>query len=181
MVQVVVERIDEDPVQDPLLAWHQAVAPRTVASMAWEPPSRLKDSRLAPGAARVTWRKGLDTFIACRRPGAVHGISDAVVIGLVTPRVRDWRPGWQPVETTERVKIAQYKKGGAITVPNSAAIAVVADHGLIATFWEEAIWWDLDRAADWLEALSHDRATTQRLDPIEFPQLITALTEALGL
>lgn len=180
MVQVLVERIDEDPVQDPLLAWHRAIAPRTVASMAWEPPNRLKDNRLAPGAARVTWREGTDTFIACRRPGTVHGISDAVVIGLVTPRVRDWRPGWQPVETVPRMKIVQYKKGGAISLPESAAIAVIPDRELLATFWGEAVWWELDHAANWLETLSRDRATTQRLDPIEFPQLITALVEVLA-
>lgn len=177
MVQGLVERIDEDPAQDPLLAWHRAVAPRTVASMAWEPSRRLKDNRLVPGAARVVWRKDADTFVACRRPGTVQGISDAVVVGLFTSRVRDWRPGWQPVETTAEVRV---NMGNQTTrLPGSAAVAVVPGHALLATFWEEAIWWDLDRAADWLEALSHDRATTQRLDPIEFPDLVTALVEVL--
>lgn len=177
MVQGLVERIDEDPVQDPLLAWHKAVAPRTVASMTWEPPSRLKDDRLAPGAARVIWHKDRDTFIAARRPLPVHGIADAVVIGLATSRVYSWRAGWQPVEDAVKVHV---RAGNYNTkLPGSAAIAVVPRHGLLITFWEEAIWWDLNRAADWLEALSHDQAQTQRLDPIEFPALIDALVEAI--
>lgn len=178
MVQGLVERIDEDPVQDPLLAWHKAVAPRTVVSMAWAPPSRLKDARLAPGAACVVWDTDDGRFIATRRPGTVHGIADAVVVGLVTSRVRDWRPGWQPVETPERIPV---RVGGRETsLPGSAAVGVVPDRALIVAFWEEAIWWDLDKAAHWLAALSRDRAATQRLDPLEFPELLNALVEAIA-
>lgn len=172
MVQVVVERIDEDPVQDPLLAWHRAVAPRTVVRLTWEPPSRLKDDRKAPAIARVVWFRGDDAFIAARRMVPIHGVDGSVVVGLVTSRVKDWKPGWQPVETAKTVIRVR-----GIALPNSAAVAVVPNQRLITAFYEETIWYDLDRAADWLEGLSRDREMTQRLDPIEFPQLVDALTD----
>lgn len=178
MVQVVVERIDGDPVQDPLLAWHRAVAPHAVVQLAWEPPSHLKGHRKAPANARVVWFRGDDAFIATRRLEPIHGIDGPVVVGLVTPRVRDWKPGWQPVETVEKVRIPRYKSNASgPTLPSSAAVAIVPGKGLIATLYEESIWYDLDRAADWLKALSRDRETTQRLDPIAFPALVTAITD----
>lgn len=179
MVQGLVERIDEDPVQDPLLAWHHAVRSRRVVSMVWEPASRLKDGRHAPGAARVMWSKGSDlTFIAARRREPINGISDAVVVGLITPHVRNWREGWQPVETAERVPV---RIGGhALKLPGSAAVGVVPGKQLLVAFWEEPVWWRLDDAGDWLEGLSVD-PNTQRLDPLAYPTLIDALVEALSL
>jgi len=171
MVQGRVERIDGDPVQDPLLAWHRAIAPRTVSELTWEPATQLKDGRRVPAGARVTWFHGDDAFIAIRRVEAIASITSAIVVGLVTPRVREWKAGWQPIEPENDVAVIDPASSA-----HGAAVAVVPEKWLLAAFFKETIWYDLGRVTDWLASLSNDRARTQRLDPIAFPFLTDALT-----
>lgn len=173
MVPSSVTQIDEDPVQDPTLAWHHAVATKTVASLRWGKGVRADfNMRVCPEEATVMWQVGSTRFIARQPQGMVCGISEAIVVGMTAPWIRDRRRGWQPFDIGGQARPPSLVHTARSDSDPTAALAVVPSYAFIGTFYSRVVWWSLDAIEASLLALEH---VDWYLDPIEYDAMLDAL------